>query len=132
MIPAPAIALGMAIGRMGCFFTGCCYGIETKLPIGIDFGDGLLRYPTQLVEMIFCVILFGYLYYKQKTKKELEPGRLFKELVLYYFVFRFFIEFIRGTEKNIIYLSIYQIICLIGIAFCVLKIKRRKFYERRK
>ena len=129
---APAIALGMGIGRIGCFLTGCCYGIETKLPIGINFGDGLLRYPTQLVEMIFCFILFGYLYYKQKTKKELEPGRLFKELVLYYFVFRFFIEFMRGTEKNIIFLSIYQVICLIGIAFYVLKLKRRKCYERRK
>jgi len=126
---APAIALGMGIGRIGCFLTGCCYGIETKLSIGINFGDGLLRYPTQLLEMIFCFILFGYLYYKQKTKKELEPGRLFKELVVYYFVFRFFIEFIRGTEKNIIFLSIYQVVCLLGIAIFILNLKRRKNYE---
>ena len=129
---APAIALGMGIGRIGCFLTGCCYGIETKLPIGVDFGDGALRYPTQLIEMIFCLILFIYLYYKQKTKKELFPGILFKELVLYYFIFRFFIEFIRGTEKNIAYLSIYQVICLIGITLYIFKIIRRNYYGRRK
>ncbi|MBR4110439.1 MAG: prolipoprotein diacylglyceryl transferase [Clostridia bacterium] len=129
---APAIALGMGIGRIGCFLTGCCYGIETKLPIGVDFGDGALRYPTQLIEMIFCMILFIYLYYKQKTKKELFPGSLFKELVLYYFIFRFFIEFIRGTEKNIAYLSIYQVICLLGITLYIFKIIRRNYYGRRK
>jgi len=129
---APAIALGMGIGRIGCFLTGCCYGIETNLPIGVNFGDGILRYPTQLVEMIFCFILFAFLFYKQKTKKELIPGILFKYLVGYYFVFRFFIEFIRGTQKNILHLSIYQIVCLLGIIFYILKLKRRKNCDGRK
>ena len=121
---APSIALGMAVGRIGCFLTGCCYGIETNLPIGINFGDGINRIPTQLIEMIFCLILFGYLLHKQLTNKKLVPGILFQELILYYFIFRFFIEFIRGTEKNILFLSIYQVICLIGILFTVKKIKK--------
>lgn len=123
---APSVALGMAIGRVGCFLTGCCYGIETKLPIGIDFGDGITRIPTQIIEIIFCLILFAYLLYKQKTDKELVPGILFKKLVLYYFIFRFIIEFIRGTNKNILFLSIYQIICLLGIIFIIKKIKKEK------
>lgn len=123
---APAIALGMAIGRIGCFLTGCCYGIETTLPIGVNFGDGISRIPTQLIEMIFCLILFGYLLYKQLKEKDLIPGILFQQLVLYYFVFRFFIEFIRGTEKNILFLSIYQVICLIGIIFMIRKMKKEK------
>ena len=123
---APAIALGMAIGRIGCFLTGCCYGIETNLPIGINFGDGINRIPTQLIESIFCLILFIYLLYKQKKDKDLTPGILFKKLVLYYFVFRFLIEFIRGTSKNILFLSIYQIICLLGIIFMIKKIKKEK------
>ena len=123
---APAIALGMAVGRIGCFLTGCCYGIETSLPIGVNFGDGINRIPTQLIEMIFCFILFGYLFYKQKSNKELQPGILFYELVLYYFIFRFFIEFIRGTEKNILCFSIYQIISILGIIYIILKIKKEK------
>lgn len=121
---APAIALGMAIGRIGCFLAGCCYGIETDLPIGVNFGDGITRIPTQLIEIIFCLILFVYLLYKQKTKKDLVPGILFKELVLDYFIFRFIIEFIRGTNKNILFLSIYQVICLLGIVYVVRKMKK--------
>ena len=123
---APAIALAMAVGRIGCFLTGCCYGIETNLPIGINFGDGINRIPTQIIEIIFCLILFIYLSYKQKKDKNLVPGILFKKLVLYYFIFRFFIEFIRGTSKNILFLSIYQIICLLGIVFMIIKIKKEK------
>ena len=123
---APAIALGMGIGRIGCFLTGCCYGIKTNLPIGVDFGDGITRIPIQLIEMIFCFGMFIYLLYKQKTKKDLVPGILFKELVLHYFIFRFLIEFIRGTSKNILFLSIYQIICLLGIIYMFKKINTEK------
>lgn len=123
---APAIALSMAVGRIGCFLTGCCYGIETNLPIGVNFGDGVMRIPTQLIEIAFCLILFGYLLYKQKNDKNLVPGILFKQLVLYYFVFRFFIEFIRATNKNILFLSIYQVICLLCIIVVKIQIRRRK------
>ena len=123
---APAIALGMAIGRIGCFLTGCCFGIETSLPIGVNFGDGVLRVPTQLIEMIFCLCLFFYLFYQQRKKKDLIPGILFKELVLYYFTFRFFIEFIRGTSKDILFLSIYQVICLLGIVYIIRKMRDDK------
>ncbi len=125
----PAIALGMAIGRIGCFLTGCCYGIETNLRIGIDFGDGVTRIPTQLIEMTFCFIMFVYFFYKQQTDKKLVPGILFKQYVLYYFIFRFFIEFIRGTEKNILFLSIYQVISLFGIMYIVYRMKKENRYE---
>ncbi len=128
---APAVALGMAIGRIGCFLTGCCYGIETNLPIGINFGDGVYRIPTQLIESVFCFILFLYLLYKQRNDKNLLPGILFKQLVLYYFVFRFLIEFIRGTNKNILFLSVYQVICLIGIVFISIQIKRSREYGKK-
>lgn len=123
---APAVALGMGIGRIGCFLTGCCYGIRTNLPIGVDFGDGVSRIPTQLIEMVFCFILFIYLFYKQKTDKNLMPGILFKKLVFYYFIFRFIIEFIRDTEKNILFLSVYQVFSIIGIIYIVFKIKKEK------
>lgn len=126
---APAIALGMAIGRIGCFLTGCCYGIKTNLPIGIDFGDGVKRLPTQVIEIAFCLILFGYLFYKQKYKKNLIPGILFKELVFYYFIFRFLIEFVRGTEKNIFCFSIYQIVCFAGVILIGYKLYMEKYYE---
>src|SRR5437870_5268547 len=47
------LALALAVGRWGCFFNGCCYGLETSLPWGVDFGDGVRRHPTQVYESVF-------------------------------------------------------------------------------
>jgi prolipoprotein diacylglyceryltransferase len=49
------LIIGMAIGRIGCFLTGLSdrtYGTVTRLPWGVNSGDGLLRYPTQPYEVI--------------------------------------------------------------------------------
>ncbi|MDD2376693.1 MAG: prolipoprotein diacylglyceryl transferase [Clostridia bacterium] len=116
---APSTALAMGIGRIGCFLSGCCYGIKTDF-CGIDFGDGT-RIPTQLYEAVFCIMLFVYLVVKKYKKKDLKDGELFSDLVIYYFAFRFIIEFVRATEKTIMFLSIYQIICLLGIVFMLFK-----------
>jgi phosphatidylglycerol:prolipoprotein diacylglycerol transferase len=59
------LALGIAIGRIGCFLTGLSdntYGTPTTLPWAIDFGDGIPRHPTQLYEIAFLLILIPILY----------------------------------------------------------------------
>ncbi|MCA9606273.1 MAG: prolipoprotein diacylglyceryl transferase [Myxococcales bacterium] len=50
---AVPVAVSIAIGRLGCFWAGCCYGAPTDLPWGIDFGDGIARHPNQLYELAF-------------------------------------------------------------------------------
>lgn len=49
------VAVAIAIGRIGCFQAGCCYGQPTSLPWGVAFSsvDGQWRHPTQLYESIF-------------------------------------------------------------------------------
>lgn len=112
---APAIALGIAIGRLGCFFRGCCYGTETTLPWGVNFGDGILRHPTQIYESLLMLGMFFYLQYK-KTKNP-TPGSLFKILMINYFTFRFLIEFIRVEPIIFVGLTFFQIISLAVIAY---------------
>jgi len=59
------LALGIAIGRVGCFLTGLSdntYGTPTNLPWAINFGDGIPRHPTQLYEIIFLIALIPLLY----------------------------------------------------------------------
>jgi prolipoprotein diacylglyceryltransferase len=59
------LALGIAIGRIGCFLTGLSdntYGSPTNLPWAINFGDGIPRHPTQLYEIAFLIILIPVLY----------------------------------------------------------------------
>lgn len=52
---APAAALGIAIGRIGCFLGSCCYGKPTDWIWGVNFGDGVMRHPTQVYEAIFSL-----------------------------------------------------------------------------
>jgi phosphatidylglycerol---prolipoprotein diacylglyceryl transferase len=59
------LALGIAIGRIGCFLTGLSdntCGTPTSLPWGINFGDGIPRHPTQLYEIIFLLTLIPFQY----------------------------------------------------------------------
>ena len=59
------LLIGIAIGRIGCFLTGLedhTYGIATTWFTGVDFGDGVLRHPTQLYEMGFLIVLGIVLY----------------------------------------------------------------------
>lgn len=59
------LALGIAIGRIGCFLTGLSdntYGTPTNLPWGVDFGDGIPRHPTQIYEVIFLLAVTPILY----------------------------------------------------------------------
>jgi phosphatidylglycerol:prolipoprotein diacylglycerol transferase len=112
---APAIALAMAIGRIGCFLRGCCYGKPTSLPWGVNFGDGILRHPTQIYESIFMLGLFFYLNWKKK--KNPKPGQLFDILIISYLIFRFFIEFLRVEEVIFLGLTFFQIICLLGLVW---------------
>jgi len=117
---APSVALGLAIGRFGCFFNGCCYGKVASW--GFDFGDGLLRLPTQLFESAFHLTAFVLLiYFKNKVKT---AGILFKLYLLVYFIFRFIMEFIR--ENPIIWgrMTIYQIICGLGLIYIIIILLR--------
>ena len=62
---APAcITIAHAFGRIGCFFAGCCYGIETTSWLGIKFPNTINAvYPTQLFEALFLFILTAILFY---------------------------------------------------------------------
>ena len=118
---APAIAIGVAIGRIGCFLRGCCYGIETTLWGGVDFGDGILRYPTQIYESIFMLVMFFWLMSKRKTAK---PGQLFYWLMNIYFVFRFFEEFIRESP-HYLGITLFQYISVAALIFINVKYWRK-------
>ena len=113
---APGLALGVAIGRIGCFLNGCCYGTPTMLPWAVAF-KGVLRHPTQIYESIFGLALFFVLWrVRDKVTRE---GDLFKIFLLAYVSFRFFIEFLRAdVVAGAFHLSLAQIIC--GTVFLIL------------
>ena len=88
------LALGIAIGRIGCFLSGLgdqTYGVVTNLPWGIDFGDGISRHPTQLYESIFCLALAAAL---TAIRRQAHPeGFLFRVFLAAYLGGRVVIDF---------------------------------------
>lgn len=118
---APAIALGVAVGRVGCFLRGCCFGKETFLPFGVNYGDGLLRHPTQIYEIIFMLGMFFYISWRNKQNPPF--GSSFRILMLSYFIFRFFIEFIRVEPMFFLGLTIFQWICLVVVGYFTIQKK---------
>ena len=126
------IILGIFIGRIGCFLSGTnefTYGKETSSVFGMNLGDGLLRHPIALYELVFLVLLFFGLKKIQK-KIDLKNGELFKWFMVLYFGFRFFIEFLKPNVFYIFRLSSIQILCVICwlyyYTFIIQKIKNAR------
>ena len=94
------LCVGIGIGRVGCFLTGLpdqTYGRATRLPWGIDFGDGVARHPTQLYELAFLVLLGGGLVRLERLRPP--TGRVFRTFLLSYLAFRFAIDGLKPSPR---------------------------------
>jgi phosphatidylglycerol---prolipoprotein diacylglyceryl transferase len=113
------LLLGIIIGRIGCFLTGVTdrtVGIASSLPWALDQGDGILRHPTSIYEIIFLGLLWLFLYQYEK-KVNLKNGALFKMFIFSYLLFRFAIEFIKPISPLLLGLSAIQIVSLLGVIY---------------
>lgn len=112
------ILVALSFGRLGCFFTGLedhTYGIATTLPWAIDFGDGILRHPTQLYEIVW-LLLTGLIL---RWVPPAPPGTLFRWMMASYLFFRLMVEGIKPTLHIYGGLSAIQIAALIGLGVCL-------------
>ena len=109
------IIVGIIIGRIGCFLSGTnefTYGTETNFFTGMNLGDGMLRHPIALYEIVFLALLFIFL--KMVTPYvKMSSGNLFKLFMVLYFGFRFLIEFIKPNVFHLAGLSSIQWLCII-------------------
>jgi prolipoprotein diacylglyceryltransferase len=104
------IIIGIIIGRIGCFLSGTnefTYGIESTFFLAMNLGDGKLRHPIALYEIVFLAIMFPIFRY-HFYKRHLKNGLLFQYFMLIYFGFRFLIEFIKPNIFFILNLSTIQ------------------------
>ena len=101
---APGLALGHAIGRVGCFAAGCCYGKETHHWWGVVFRNPLANSitgtplniplePTQLFESAVELANFFFLMWMLKRRKF--DGQIFGAFLFIYGIARFFLEYLR-------------------------------------
>jgi phosphatidylglycerol:prolipoprotein diacylglycerol transferase len=130
----PAIALGQAIGRIGCLMAGDDYGRPTNLPWGIAFTDpdagqiggaplGVRLHPVQLYESLVCLLLFVILV--RLSRRKHVDGEVILVYTAVYAGARFLLEFFRGdADRGFVFgglLSTSQFIAVVlGPAACVL------------
>lgn len=103
--------------RIGCFLSGLTdgtYGIATRLPWGVDFGDGVLRHPTQLYEIAFLGVLFALI--TRLTSRLPVAGDQFKLFMLAYMTFRLAVDSIKPAV-SIGGLSAIPWACLATVAY---------------
>lgn len=122
---APGIAIGHAIGKLGCFAAGCCWGKECKLPWAVTFKNpeaysltgvplDVPLHPAQLYESGAEALLFAFLYWRYG--KAHPPGQIIGLYLVLSSTLRFFIEFDRFHEQALPFglpLSITQWIAIV-------------------
>jgi phosphatidylglycerol:prolipoprotein diacylglycerol transferase len=123
---APGIAIGHAIGRIGCFMAGCCWGKECSLPWAVRFTNpdaaeltgvplNTPLHPSQLYEMATEALLFAFLYWR--SGKPHAAGKIMGLYLVLSSAARFVIEFTRFHEQGLYWgLSLTQWIA-IAVAF---------------
>ena len=135
----PGVALGHAIGRLGCLSAGCCYGRESQgFPLSIIFPQnhfslapaGVSLFPSQLMESATALAIFFTLIFMRKKKKF--DGQIFLSYIVLYGISRSILEVFRGDSLRGFlipnWLSTSQFIsgCLIIIAIIIYRQLRKK------
>ena len=123
----PSLALGIAIGRIGCFMMGLddyTYGVESTVPWAVDFGDGVLRHPVQLYESAMMFGFFLYSMWIYKHHRAYFEAKIFYLFVPFYATQRFIWEFLKPYETVVFGLNVFQIICLALMVYAIIYLKR--------
>ena len=131
--------IGIFFGRLANFINSELYGTPTDIPWAVTFiqVDNLSRHPSQLYEAILeGIILFIILMYFKNKDYLKKPGLISGLFLIFYSLFRFFIEFVRVPDEQLGYLifelSMGQIISLIffviGIILFYLKNENKQTY----
>ena len=106
-ICVPSIALGIFLTRLGCFLSGCCFGLPTSCPLGISFPadspagylfPGSAVHPTQLYSSFYGIVIFVLLLLMER--KRAFDGFAFALFCIFYGVARFIVDFFRYYESS--------------------------------
>jgi len=120
---SPFIALAHAVGRIGCFLNGCCYGaaVSCFFPLAVFFpGDTVYRHPVQVYSSVGLIGLFLFLRWRQDRRRF--DGEVFLLYCVLYSLLRFLVEFLRGdnplfmiglTFSQAVSLAVFGVTCTI-------------------
>ena len=115
-----SFALGVVIGRLGCFFAGLAddtYGVPTRLPWGVDFGDGVFRHPVQLYESASMAAFLVFYLLALQGRRAWALRRGFYVMCIWYGTQRFLWEFLKPYPRLFGPFNVFHILCLGLVAY---------------
>ena len=116
------LALGIAVGRLGCLFAGLgdeTYGVPTGLPWAVDLGDGVPRHPVQLYESAAMLAFLAVYLAALARRAAWTRGRAFYLFILFYAAQRFAWEFLKPYPRLLGPLDIFQLLGLAMMAYAL-------------
>jgi phosphatidylglycerol:prolipoprotein diacylglycerol transferase len=143
---APGVVIGQAIGRLGCFCAGCCWGQPATVPWAVTFTDVYSAravgtpldsplHPSQIYESLAAFLILAFLLWLAPRKKF--HGQVFLTYVALYSLARFGLEFLRGDPdrgswfRGVLSTSqLIAIVLVIGAALLLPRLYRTQAVEK--
>lgn len=130
-------ALGVVIGRFGCFFSGITdgtYGTPTALPWGVDLGDGVSRHPVQLYESAAMTVFLTIYLLGLSRGREWALRRGFYVMCFWYGGQRFVWEFLKPYPALIGPFNLFHVVCggLVAYGWIYYRQDRRREFAQRR
>lgn len=126
-------AAGVAVGRWGCLFAGLpdrTYGTPTRLPWGVELGDGIARHPVQVYESLSMALFLVVYIAGLQRRAPWAMTRSFWALAAWYGAQRFVWEFLKPYPKLFGPFNLFHLISLGLIAYGGIAIGRDVFAQR--
>ena len=125
---AAPFAATVAVGRLGCFFSGLAdftYGTPTSVPWAVDFGDGIHRHPVQLYESLAMAAMFVVLIQRFIARDRFWLANGFYLVVGWYALQRFVWEFFKSYATLVGPFNLFHVVCLGLLLYAGLMIRSR-------
>lgn len=137
-IASPATAIGIFIGRIGCFLAGCCWGKPTQCFLGYKFTHpetfASIKHtpvhPSQLYESFGALLIFLYLHWRFNHRRY--KGQIFLHGLSLYAILRFLIEYFRGDEyRGYVFNGLLSYSQLVSLAILPFTLSAIYIYSRK-
>ena len=146
------LLISLAVGRVGCFLTGCCFGTVTHLPWAVRYAAGtpahdthvrqgligpealasLTVHPTQLYEVCLALCIAAALWLVQRRLRA--PGSVFQAAVVLYGACRFVGEFTREGAPSywILKPAQWSLLCVVAVSTAILVCRERRGWHQQR